>query len=675
LVYLIDYATNHVDNEQYLDTIRKAPPDILHVGHDLVFKSMFGPSAGSSPGVYQRLSSAECRTEMDRVTRYVDSLHRAGAKTVMPYICDVLIFGDHEKRTGFWEFYDHWEEYEEFGFGEKPATDPIAWMVAEPRRPFLKSDMYVYVPCINHPDWQRYLKTIVRLVARSGYDGVFVDINSFRCSCDACRALFPTYLSERYSRRELKRLFQFDSPDSFRLGKKGEGLLWTETLRFRGWSMARLFSILEKEGDAIRPGFLLLPNLSPMAHIDGARRRVGNGQDVGRWATTCRWLMFEEMQQVGLFGADVVSDSVLQYKFAFASGILPGLLLYHAQDRDGVSLAMAEAGAGGGGALIQGGYACPEIRTAYGSFWRENREVLEGLQSWSQVGVCYFYDQLYWGNQEHLSAVFRIRRHLSDEHVLFDFLVERDLNPTTLSSYRVVIVPAVRYVSNKQVKALRDFVRAGGVLVLTGTCGDFDEYGAARRDNPFATWRAGRKLDSETPTFAAGKGCCVLAGDLDKLVPPRQFELFDITNDEAEEFPLVMAHIEGKPAEPRTPSPLLGLLQSLGRADLAVAGDDVPPTVRISAFFKEAENEGLLAVHLLNYHVPIHAVAQSGPPEPVKGLALRLPLPKAWHVTSVDAIEPDAPACVLPFAQSGDNLDVCVSNLDIYKVVRVRCRP
>ena len=671
VVYLIDYSADHVDNPAYIEKVRAAPPDILHVGHDVVFKSMFGPSRGAKPLVYERLSPEECDAEMKRISRYVGSLHRAGAKIVMPYICDIFIFGDHRRRTGFWEFYDHWQEYARFGFGKKPSDDPITWMQDSERRLVGEKGLYCYEPCINHPEWQRYLKAVVRTIARCGYDGVFVDVNSLYCYNEPCRALFARYLRGQYSAQELKALFGFSSQQSVRLGKEGEGLLWVETQRFRAWSMARLFSTLAREGSRIKPGFMVLPNLSPMAHIDGVRKRVGDSKDVGRWAKTCRWLMFEEMQQAGLFRPDTVSDCILQYKFAFASGILGGMLLYHARDHDGVALAMAEAGAGGGGCLIQGNYECPEVRTQYGAFWRENRGLFEGLRPWSQVGVCFLYDELYWGNIEHLRAVYRIRRNLSDEHVLFDFVVEQNFTPAALRRFRAVMLPAVRYLSDDRVKALRDYVQSGGILIVVGKCADADQLGRPRREDPFAAWQPAGAIKGKSAARSLGKGLLVQVSSLNELVPPRAFELFDLSEDESNDIEVVIKRAEAQPVEARKASPLLSLLRSLAKTGFAICGARVPPEVRVSAFIREGRSEALLVAHVLNYNVPIHAIGKSGPPVIERDLRLSLPIPDGWRVSSVEALEPGAARRGLTFTQRSDRLDFTLPELTIYEVVRI----
>lgn len=675
LVYSIDYAGNHLDDPAYLDVIAEAPPDILHVGHDVVFKSHLGPCRGTDafPASYELLSPEECESEMERIHRYVDGLHRVGAQTIIPYICDVIIMGDHEKRTGFWAFYDHWDDYESLGFGKKPETDPITWMQDEKRTPAGQNDMYIYKPCVNNPHWQRYLQAVVRNLARCGYDGVFVDVNVVSCRRECCRSLFVQYLDDKYSQKVFKKLFRLNSAEFAHVADEDEGLLTVETDRFRAWSLTHLFTMLRKAGETSRPHFLVLPNLSPMAHIEGVRDRVETGQDVGRWAHSCDWLMFEEMQQAGLFGPGAISENTLQYKLAFANGIRGGMLLYHARDRDGIALAMAEAGAGGGGALIQSKYECPAVRKQYAAFWREHAELFEGLEPWSQVGVCYFRDELYWSNFEHLRAVYRVRSHLSERHVLFDFIGDDGVRRGQLQEYKAIILPAIRHMDLSQIRALRKYVMDGGVLIAIGTCGDLDDYGRSRHYRPFDRWFGATKTEGAVPIYAVGKGYCAVFDDLDGSVPAPSFSLYDLTEDESNDISVVMQRAQAAPEMTSGSSPLLDLLGALTQDDISIAESVVPRTVRASAYAKEQGKGGSLVLHLLNYNLPVHGIADSGPPVAANQLEFDMPIPQGWHAQSIEMFDPAANAENLPFTQADARVKVTVPQLTLYKVLYMRC--
>jgi hypothetical protein len=80
----------------------------------------------------RRISPDELREKMKALKHFTGEMHRVGVKLVMPYICTKTIGGDHSKRTGLWEFYDHWNEYRALGLGPRPQTDPRQWLQTTP---------------------------------------------------------------------------------------------------------------------------------------------------------------------------------------------------------------------------------------------------------------------------------------------------------------------------------------------------------------------------------------------------------------------------------------------------------------------------------------------------------------------------------------------------------------
>jgi len=40
--------------------------------------------------------------------------------------------GDPNRRSGFWEFYDHWDSYRSLGLAPRPQADPWEWMQRSP---------------------------------------------------------------------------------------------------------------------------------------------------------------------------------------------------------------------------------------------------------------------------------------------------------------------------------------------------------------------------------------------------------------------------------------------------------------------------------------------------------------------------------------------------------------
>ena len=640
--YNIDYAPTHIGNEEYLRKIADAPPVLLHVGHDVPFKSMYGPADLYDALGHRTLSPAEARTRIRRIRDYVERLHSAGATVVIPYICSMFLFGNRERRRGFWEFYDNWERYSEFGFGSKPRKDPISWVYGK-RRPLRSmdpgSDEYVYEPCINQPEWRKFLRTVVGQVAKAGYDGVFSDVNASSCERPCCRKLFAEYLAGHYTGEEIRKLFGFDGPADIRMGRRGDGLLWVETVRFRGERMASLFAEFRNEGRKHRDTFIVLPNLSPFQHVDGVWTRVGNTHVFSSWARECPVIMFEEMNQPGLFEPGAVSNFVFQYKYAFAHNARAGCLLYGASDSAGVSIAIAEAASGGGGAFIQGGYSCPEVRRAYREFFAEHGGLFEGFVPYSRIGLVFSYDQLAWGTRSHMEGTYRIAEELMANHVLFDILVERDLREETLRGYDAVIAADLANTSEPQARAMMGFVEAGGTLLALGKTGTSDERGKTRRGGipgmiPESEW----ELDGPVERGRYGEGTCLRASSVDDLLSPAPFELFMLSEEECNEidriFKLIQKSEETGEGRRREMVPeIRGMTGEPGISDCEW-------TLRFNAYIRNGGEESHLILHAVNYNLPIRGMGESGPVVPAEGVRVTLPLPGGLEPRAVEIYNP-----------------------------------
>ena len=137
----------------------------------------------------------------------LDRYHAAGIPEIVPYIsCDTLA-GDHEKRLGFWKFYDHWESYAHWA-GSRPSHDPFDWLAVDAQGKFVGGSNGGYSPsyfaplhryraCLNHPDWAEWQDRLIRMIAAVGYDGCFLD-NACpeSCYCRYCKAAFAEFLEK-----------------------------------------------------------------------------------------------------------------------------------------------------------------------------------------------------------------------------------------------------------------------------------------------------------------------------------------------------------------------------------------------------------------------------------------------------------------------------------------------
>ena len=242
--YQMDYGPHLSTADAFIEQVAVAPPYLLHVGHDTPFDSSFGPfpeSDSDEPDTFPaRMSAEEIHKRTAAIRDYVDRLHDVGVRKVIPYICNQSLGGDPETRTGIWEMYDHWEEYSDFGFGPKPEADPIDWLTRERngrvhynyemRHPyFTRFGHYRLAPCQNNPHYHQYQKGTVISLTNAGFDGTFVDNNALNCYCSYCEAKFRAYLTERYSKQELRRRFGADDVAEISMAYRGSPMEWVKT--------------------------------------------------------------------------------------------------------------------------------------------------------------------------------------------------------------------------------------------------------------------------------------------------------------------------------------------------------------------------------------------------------------------------------------------------------------
>ena len=694
--YLIDYSQGHVNNPEYLKKISEAPPTMMHVGEDVVFSSVFGTKrvyGGPQRTRTEVITAEEARQRMEVLRQYTASMHAAGVKWMIPYINNLAILGDHIQRTGFWEFFDNWDRYREFGFGPRPSEDIVtAQMFAgipHPRRlkgkdaldPDPNYPYKRYELCVNNPIWRNYLMVVTQNIAKTGMDGVFADEMDLSDYCRYDQAGFREFIGRKSPAAERLRRFGSADLETLSLGYPGQGALWVETQAFWSYSLGQFLRAIGEEGRKVNPNFFVMSNLGPFAHINGAFKRASGGKDPREWAPYCRLIMFEEMQRPGQLGPNLFLDNILQFKLAFGMGFTPGTLLYYAQEPPGIELSMAEAGAGGGGAFIQGGYREPASRSKYRKFFETHADLFEGHESQADIAVVYAYDQAYWDNAANLWAAHSLSQYLSGRHILFDVIPPSQIESARLTSrYKAVITPGLWYLSDGSLSALRQYARNGGVWLNIGDSGKFDDAGKARiRQRP--------ELRSEK----VGKGVILRRADLGDVMDLPRFALYLLSENEANnlkeveklyqaskipEFPYPPAHQE---------EDLQALLEKSTGGSLSVVTGKELEGLRCNVWRKKDAKQETITAHFVNYYSPIPTQADfvgerfelGGPPEQfapriVHDVAVRLRVPSG-KVISVKAFDPDSVDAVsVDYTQKGDSIEFKVPATRVYKIVQVR---
>jgi hypothetical protein len=691
--YLIDYSQGHVNNPDYLRQISEAPPSLMHVGEDVVFSSVFGTKrgyGGPQGTKTEVITVEEARGKLEELRRFTASMHGAGVKWIIPYINNLAILGDHVRRTGFWEFFDNWDRFREFGFGPRPSEDIItAQMFAglpHPRRPKGKEALDPNYPykryelCVNNPIWRDYLLTVTQNIARSGMDGVFADEMDLTDYCRYDQTKFREYVSQKYAPAERTRRFGKEDLEALRLGYPGEGALWYETQAFWSYSLGQFLKALRDEGRKVRPDFFVMSNLGPFAHINGAFKRASGGKDPREWAPYSRLIMFEEMQRPGQLASGVFIDNILQFKLAFGMGFTPGTLLYYAQEAPGIELSMAEAAAGGGGAFIQGGYLEPAARRKYRSFFEGHADLFDGYESMADVALVFAYDEAYWGKASNLWAAHTLSQYLSEHHLLYDIIPPSQIESARLSArYKAVITPGLWHLADATMWELRRFVERGGVWIDIADSGKFDDAGNVRK-----------RERSELPSERVGKGLILRFRELGAVVRLPHFALYLLNENEANDLKEIVKLYEASklPEFPFPPSPEGEDLQFLLERSIGTRLSVIPQKdlegLRCSVWQKREAAGEVITAHLVNYCSPIPTGAEfvggrfklGGPPEQyapriLNDVVVRLRLPQR-KIASVTAFDPDsAGSTAIEYWQQGDWTEFKLPPIRVYRIVRI----
>jgi hypothetical protein len=210
-------APLYAADERYktlLARVRQFPPDVLIVGKEAPLTHSVGPilSFGGEnrtfPPVLNRkgedprrqLSPAELELRIKATERFVQDMHSAGVRTVIPYISPMTMLGNVERREGFFQFFDNWNKYEQqFDLGPRPPGDPVDWTQRDQKgQTYFRvgggsedaAGLIRYSMCVNNPGWRRWQMVVADWIARAGYDGIWMDnVLVHRCYDKYCEAV------------------------------------------------------------------------------------------------------------------------------------------------------------------------------------------------------------------------------------------------------------------------------------------------------------------------------------------------------------------------------------------------------------------------------------------------------------------------------------------------------
>ena len=501
--YVLDYGPNHLGNPDYIPAVSTAPPTLLHLGKDVAFNHGWGPvkALGGENQAYgkgddvARISPQEVAERIEGLRHMVDGLHAGGVRWVMPYVCAMTINGNTDERTGFWDFYDHWDTYRVLGLGPRP-DDPANWLQRNADGTLkqyyrYQGDYYPrfdppnhrYAACWNTEGWRTWLCEVIRFAAKCGYDGAFVDNGcSSRCQCGRCLAAFRQHLKTAYSPSQRQALFGNMDPDQVTFDVEPNSPLDAAVHRFWCETTSDLMATLKQVASEERGReFAIFPN-------------GGRPSFIQRALCDADFVMFEKSH--GTYGTHpgmvfspvfdgvklrAYNDNILEYKFVqcLRKRVKPIILSrpgypqshpWLRMNANAARLGMAECGAlsGGGGFLLRPRFDIyHDASNDYREFFELHPDLFAGMDSYAPIAVLACPEQDWLGHRAHMSAVRAVTGVLSEAHVLFDYVSEARLTADVLARYDAVVVTDLRYVGQEQLAAIEHYVRDGGKLLFT----------------------------------------------------------------------------------------------------------------------------------------------------------------------------------------------------------------
>lgn len=332
--------------------------------------------------------------------------------------------------------------------------------------------------CVNNPDFQKwYYDWFEDFANGTGIDGCMLDEVTFfgkkYCGCRHCRARFAHQTGER--------LPYVDDGETF-LNKSNP--LWVKWEKFRITASSDFFAGIRAILDRVNPSASILTYTTHYGFTTHYGSRFFGADIVDR------------ARHIDFLGTEIMSRNVFDCYRAvnayrktknslmlhFNSPVYG--LVYHLNDP---SMAYF------GWALQHMNRQVSWMDTIEGEDmtryigWKDKMDTRQarGLCDIAVVfsRTCCNYNR----SSSHKANELGCSEMLSDAHLQHDVILDLDLTPKRLAQYRLVILPGVECLSAARVKAIEDYVRKGGTVLISSLTSQCDENGTLLDDLQLAT--------------------------------------------------------------------------------------------------------------------------------------------------------------------------------------------
>lgn len=370
------------------------------------------------------------------------------------------------------------------------------------KRTYHGASYFRWLPCINAPGFEPYLKRMIRIaLEEGGFDGIMFD-NCFAppCYCPRCTALFRDHLAKvppnPESRFGVPTVAHVLPPVHSGYGEIHDPIT-QQWLEFRCQRMTALFRRLYLAGKACKPSAIMSGNVANL-------RRANTANSVSLSMTDLRdcfdILVSQSGNEPGVIDGCIV-NRVREMKFAQA---LKTHILALSDADAGIS---SRAGSKYVLALLEDAIfgGVPSDRTVmkadpqmvsrpliefrkpllerFNALVRAGREGLK-RPTYAPVKVLYSRESVMFSEQAY-RAIVGAEEILLRNHIPYGLLPTEAVNELKVpGDCEVLLVCDQRCLSDAQLDALVRFTQRGGRLIVTGESGVYDETYAQRKSTP-----------------------------------------------------------------------------------------------------------------------------------------------------------------------------------------------
>ncbi len=121
-------------------------------------------------------------------------------------------------------------------------------------------------------------------------------------------------------------------------------------------------------------------------------------------------------------------------------------------------------------------------------FVAENEKILAQHAPWADIGIYYSKaTRMSFRSKSVEGDIFGsfikgMETVMNENHILYDFIADDQISGDRLAKYKVVLLPDVRCLSDKEMTIIKNYVRDGGNIIATYETSLYDITGSARKD-------------------------------------------------------------------------------------------------------------------------------------------------------------------------------------------------